>query len=365
MRIRNALIPTVVASLALGFTAGPASDTVALSDAAPGGALVTNPIGTMRWLPAVANEGSAFGSDRIVVVYDGSLDPTTGETTELLADGEFGMKLFSNSVTDSSGREPPAIRLVDHSPWVATLEGQGAPAGTDAAFAGMSGDVRDGACANLEAEDPAGTLSYAYSFTFTVAGEAAAEACQLVDGHERDADNNILSTTITEFVPGFWFDVRWPTETDPAGAGGQGHTLSEVWYGAITGFSSSDPTAFAEAGESGNSETIRSKSDVFHVEMLQDAEPNPTLLEACPTTGHTVQVEIPTPPPGVNLVNVDLYPMGDWDLMVTDAAGSESTSGNFIVNERVQIVAEAGTIEVEGCNFAGGPFAELRVGWAN
>jgi len=159
--------------------------------------------------------------------------------------------------------------------------------------------------------------------------------------------------------------VRWPTETDPAGTGGQGHTLSEVWYGAITGFSSSDPTAWSEAGDSGNSETIRGKSDVFHVEMLEDPQPNPTLLEACPTTGHTVEVEIPSPPPGVNTVNVDLYPMGDWDLTVTDATGTESASGNFMVNERVQIAAVAGTIEVEGCNFAGGPFAELHVGWAS
>lgn len=361
MRIRNVLVSAAVAALTFGFTAAP--QTTATS---PGGALQTNPIGSMRWLPVVANESPAgFGIDRLVVVYDGSLDAVSGDAIDLIADAGYGMKLFSNSVTDSAGNEPPAITLEGHTPWVTTLEGLGAPAGTDAAFAGMAGDVTDGDCANLDASDPEGSLSYAYSTTYTVDGDVNAEACQVIESQATDPDTGaVVSTTITEYVPGIWFDVKWPMETDPAGSGGQGHSLSEVWYGAIPGYSTDDPTTWQEAGESGFSETIRGQSDVFFTTTLQDPEPNPTVLEACPTTGHTVEVEIPTPPPGAKVVHVDLYPQGDWDLTVVDQTGTSTQSGNFIVNERVTVPATAGTIEVEGCNFAGGPFAELQVGWA-
>ena len=362
---RKLLYAALAAGLVLGVAAAPSAALVPGGSSAPQGVLETNPIGTMSWLPVVANESpSGAGVFRLVVAYDHSIDPDTGEPTELIADGPWGMKLFSNSAADSDGNVP-AITLVGHSPHTASLQDDGAPPELDRAFIGLSGDVNDGDCAALEDGDPS-DLSYAYTTTFTLPGDVAPEPCQVVDGQEVDPETaEILSTTITEYVPGFWFDVKWPYETDKAGSGGPGHTLSEIWYGAMPGFSTSDPTTFTEATETGTGQTLRGPGDYIHRETLEDSEPNPTVLEACPGTGTTVEFTVPAAPEQADGINISLYPTGDWDLIVTDEFGNVETSGNFHLNESLNIpgASEGDVYDIEGCNFAGGPTAELVIGW--
>lgn len=350
------LVPATGAVASLGFPA--------LEAAAPEPVPETNPIGTMKWLPVVANERpTGFQNFRLVVLYDHSLDPDTGEPTDLQADGPWGMKVASNSVTDSTGLLP-AIKLVGHSEHVSSLDDAGLPPeleAVDRAFMGLAGDVRDGDCANVADGDPS-DLSYAYSTTFTLPGDVAAADCQVVKSQQTDPQTGeVISTTITEYVPGFWFDVNWPYETDLLGGGGDGHTLSELWYGAMPGFNDSDPTAFAEATETGLGETLRGPGDYIERHILSDSDPNPEF--PCDGSGHTVPFTVPAVPKGAKGIQADLYPLGDWDLQISGDASGES--GNSHVSESVRIlkVSEGQAFDIEGCNFSGGPEAELIISW--
>jgi hypothetical protein len=337
----------------LPVTAGP------LEAVAPLDLPETSPIGTMSWLPVAANERPTGGNFRLVVAYDNSLDPDTGQPTDLLADGPWGMKLFSNSVIDSTGRHP-AITLAAHSSHVSSLDDAGLPPelqDVDDAFIGLAGDVTSGDCDNLEGNDPS-DLSYAYSTTFTLPGDVPAGDCQQIDGHIRDEETDeILFTIITEYEPGFWFDVSWPYEVDLAGDGGEGHTLSEIWYGAAPGFGD-DPTAFPEATETGFSPSLRGPGDYIERYTLFDDSPSGSF--PCNGSGATVTFQVPPIPEKANGIHVALYPVGDWDLQI-DA----EVSGNFHVNEAITLtdVVEGQQIPIEGCNFSGGSEAELIVSW--
>ena len=365
---RRTLVSALVAGMVLGAAAVPA---VALPVApAPLGLPETNPIGTMKWLPVDANERPTGGSVyRLVVVYDHSLDPDTGEPTDLLASGPWGMKLFSNSVAGWN-LEVPAIELRNHSSHVSSLDDAGLPPElqqVDEAFIGLSGDVSDADC------DDAGTSAFsaAYSTTrsFFHAGSdpyAAATGpgvCEVVDSSiaVEDDDGNVIgfTTTVTNHVPGFWFDVYWPYEIDPAAAEqGNGHTLSEIWYGALPGFGSTNPTDYEEAASTGLSPTLRGPGDYIQRYTLFDDAPNPAF--PCNGSGHTVQFTVPEVPDKANAIRVDLYPIGDWDLQI-----DEATSGNFSVNESVILDSfnEGDVLNIEGCNFAGANEAELIVSW--
>lgn len=371
MRIRNLLIPATIASLAFGFTAAPAADTTtarpdALAQAA------TNPIGTLSWLPKIANE-KATGTDihRLVVVYDNSRDAASGADVPLIAKGAWGAKFFTDSVVAPFHNDPATtLTLAGHSSFVKSLDDAGAPTNlgdADKAFVGVTGNVLDATCDRVADGDPS-DFSAAYTTTFTVPGDVAPAACQLVKSKTTDpATGTVTSTTLTQYVPGFWIDVRWPYEAEnlPIGNPGQpGHTLAQVWYGAAPGFSTSAPNP-AWFAAPGTSETVRNPGQHFFRQTVVAPLSGAGQVDSCqgnssqPDSFETINFTVPAERPSDRL-RIDLYPQGDWDLEVNG-----QLSGHAIVNESVTIakVTTGQQLRIDACNFAGGPEAEVVLSW--
>jgi hypothetical protein len=174
----------------------------------------SNPVGTIRWLPSNTNEGPSvpIGLRRMVVVYDRSLN-VTGQPSDLLAQGAFGLKISSTS---------PLLRMEGWSPRVSPVDQGFTP--FENIHASVQGDVRDGDC------DKVGTQAFSSAFSttrnFLHAGGAPYQAqngpgaCEVVESSIPASGG--FQTRVTTYVPGFWVDVQLPS----------GPVTPQVWYEA-------------------------------------------------------------------------------------------------------------------------------------
>jgi hypothetical protein len=192
---------------------------LALATLAPAGTAVavpagpeTNPVGSLRWLPSFTNAKPAAGLNRLVVVYDRSLN-SAGKPAALFAKGPFALRIGSTS---------PGLRMKGHSPGVGSIDEAG-PLGE--AVIAVHGDVRDGDCA--EAGSPAFSAAYSSTRSFLHNGstpyepESGPGACEVVDSSTRSGSG--FQTRVTTYVPGFWVDVQWSSSAP----------TPQVWYEAL------------------------------------------------------------------------------------------------------------------------------------
>jgi hypothetical protein len=204
MNKRALLVPVLLLGILI-----PASPAIA-SPAGP----ESNPIGSLRWLPANTNEGTEVpeGLRRLVVIYDRSLTQA-GKPAELLAQGGFGVKFTATGSLNMAGWSP-RVSPVDNG--TTSLEGL---------HATVRGDVRDGDCSK------AGTAAFSAAFsttrTFLHSGttpyvaQDGPGACEIVDASNPSAGG--FQTRVTTFVPGFWIDLQVPTNPGSP----------QVWYSAV------------------------------------------------------------------------------------------------------------------------------------
>jgi len=347
---------------ALGLAAVPAS--AGRLDQTPYG-LEDNPIGTIGWLPANANESAPGGQSRLIVVFDRSLDDA-GAPIALKAKGTFGAKFFTTN---------PDVRMAGHSPDVTSLDDVDpnlAPA--DPAFMGVAGDVRSGACSK------AGTASFSEAYTTTrsffhagtepYAPVSEPGTCEVVDDSVEivDGQGNILGyqTTVSNHVPGFWVDVTWPTRPLPIGGGG--YALADVYYGTLYDTAGEDGEWYTTADAQGQGTSTGSPGDYSALYRFT-AGPGATGAECVDTTGEgigapdsweDVKVVVPA---NATKVTFRLFPKADWDLIVINPDGIRRVSGD-VGGFDEEIVAPAsgtanfpdlvpGEYTMRGCNFTG------------
>ena len=214
------------------------------ADAAPAGP-ETNPVGTPNWKPFNTREEVPAGVERLVVVYDRSLN-AQGSPTTLLTKGAFGLKLASNSAE---------LRMVDHSPGVDSLDDAGGSPfdPLDEVFAAVEGDVRDGACSKVGTSSF--SAAYSTSRSFLHAGsqpyqaQSGPGACEVVTSSV--ATGGGFQTTVTTFVPGFWIDVELP-----AGASLATEMHHQIWYEAVYDTGGQSGEFYQTADAFGQSKTI-------------------------------------------------------------------------------------------------------------
>lgn len=324
--------------------------------AAPAGP-ETNPLGTLRWLPDNTNENGLVpaGLNRLVVIYDRSLNDA-GKPANLLAKGTFGVK-FASAL--------PEVRMKGHSPNVGATQDAGAPSPAfDEVFAGIEGDIRDGACSK------AGTSAFSAAFTttrtFFHAGtspyqpQTGSGACEVVQASTPVSGG--FSTRVTTYVPGFWIDVQWPKHEDELGSGGEGNLLAEVWYSAVYD-KDGDSTPFYQPDAAGVSDSVGSPGDYDQTfafagrpgaigapcSELEAGEP-----PADPGTYQSVKFQVSG---GARSVSVRLFPKADWDLFVTDPAGTVRSSGRGPgFDENVSVTNPiSGQWTMTACSFSGEP----------
>jgi hypothetical protein len=337
--MRKMAIPLVLVALAALTPVGTAS-------AAPAGP-ETNPVGTLRWLPDNTNEKPAAGLNRLVVIYDRSLN-SAGKPSALLAKGAFGLKIATTS---------PDLRMKGHSPAVGSIEDAGGPAELDELFVAVEGDIRDGACSNV------GTAGFSAAFTSTrtflhqgsspYTAQSGPGACEVVDSST--PANGGFQTRVTTHVPGFWIDVEWPVHDE---TGGQ--LLPEVWYEAIfdTGGESGD---FYETSDTAGSSKSISVPGLYDLSFTATAVPGGFGAPTCPGLGPdapagTYQDFKFTPPAGTKKVVIELYPKLDWDMKVIDPEGNHTNSGeNPGTKESAMLTVVPGEYTVRACNWAGEP----------
>lgn len=354
----------LVLALAVGTLGSPAS---ASRDDTPYGR-EDNALGTLRWLPKNALEApTAANRYRLVVIYDRSLD-ANGQPIALKAKGTFGVKIFTTSQLD--------LKMKAHSPFVGdlkTLSGQpGLPAQADETFAGVYGDVRDGACS--KAGTSAFSAAYSTSRTFFHAGTspyAAASGagfCEQVTASTevRDANGNVIGfdTTVKTHVPGFWIDFEWPTRPLPQLGGSR--FMAEVWYGGVYD-SSGDPGPFPNGVDtSGASKSVGSPGDYAQTVSFSATPggtgPSCTDWGTPDQPGTWADYKV-TVPPTATKVTFRLFPKGDWDLIVLDPEGTKGISGNWAGSDETLVVPASGTNNIpelipgeftmRACNFTG------------
>lgn len=360
------LLPlTAVVVLAAGLI--PASATA--SPLSPAGALDTNPLGSLSWAPANANNlPSDEGVYRLTIEYDHSIDGE-GNATELLANGGFGVRLFTTALTNTN-REAYPVKVADHSPHVSSIDDSyGAPQEADEVFAGFSGDVRDGDCDKLGTEE----FSAAFSTSATVTDSSPdyePGPCQTVDATTDNGDGT-FTHLVTTHRPGFWVDVQWSAEIDGLGSENPGRTLAEIWYGTLYDTDAEDGEWFETADSAANSTSTHEPGRYIANEELTAPVPEP-LQSQCveafvpdapnvPDSYDEITVDIPE---GVTRAVFQLHPYGgDWDLLVTAPDESATESGNGPPHAETVALSspEAGTYTVRGCNFAGPPVAKVTV----
>ena len=326
--------------------------------AAPAGP-ETNPIGTLRWLPDNTNESSQVpsGLSRLVVIYDRSLN-SAGKASDLLTNGAFGVKFSTTS---------PEIRMKGHSSGVEGTQDAGLPSpALDEVFAGVHGDIRDGACSK------AGTSSFAAAFTttrvFFHAGgspyqpQTGSGACEVVQSSTPVGSG--FQTRVITYVPGFWIDVEWPEHSDPLDVTG-GQALADLWYTAVYDTEAESGDFYETADSAGISDSVGSPGD-YDITFAAAATPGGSglpcggLVTNQPgAPGGTYQrIEIQVPGGAQNLT-VRLFPKLDWDLALIDPdnitkATYRSGHGPGFV-ETVTVPAMAGKWTIVACNFAGEP----------
>ena len=355
-------------ALALTLTVMPASGSASpIADDTPYGR-EDNALGTLRWLPRNAIEKPAANQFRLVVVYDGSLNDA-GQPIPMKAKGAFGVKIFTTSVLD--------LKMKGHSAKVSDLRqftGQsGIPPQVDESFAGLAGDVRDGACSKLSTP---GAFSQAYSTSrqFFFPGTtpyqpiSAPGTCETVDAsvEVRDANGNLtgFNTTVTNHVPGFYVDFEWPTRPLPQLGGSR--FLAEVWYGGAYD-SSGDPGPFPNGVDaSGASKSVGSPGD-YDATYSFTANPGgagPACTDwGVPDQAGTwadVTVNVPA---AAKKVTFKLFPKGDWDIIVLDPDGTKGIAGNWMGSDEQLVVPASGANNIpelipgnftfRGCNFSG------------
>lgn len=223
-----ALVPLLL--LAALVPTGPAS-------AAPAGP-ETNPVGTIRWLPVNTNEGTQVpaGLRRLVVIYDRSLNDA-GKPVDILANGAFGLKLGSPS---------PLLRMNGWSSRVTPLGWGLTP--FENIYAGVAGDIRDGACS--KAGTPQFSAAFSTTRNFLHAGPTPYQAqsgpgsCEVVDASAPAPGG--FQTRVTTHVPGFWIDVQLPTGPGP----------SQVWYTAVYDTEGESGDFYETADSAGSSRSI-------------------------------------------------------------------------------------------------------------
>ncbi|MFN2545412.1 MAG: hypothetical protein ABR600_12720 [Actinomycetota bacterium] len=314
----------------------------------------TNPLGTLRWLPDNANEkaGLASGVDRLVLVYDFSRDAATGAAKPLIANGGFGLKVFTPSLAD--------FRMVGHSASVSTvkdLTGQDQFDSLDQVFVGVSGDTRDGACSKLGT--PAFSAAYSTTRTFFFSGTTpyqatnSAGACERVDGSIPTTGG--FTTTVTTFAPGFWIDVNWPKRSVSAPVIGSlydGRVEADVFYGALydTGGESGEFPQTADAN--GTSTSVGSPGDYTSTFTLS-AHPGAgngsgdpcSSLGGSSADGSWQDLKVSVPA-GATKVTFKLFPHGDWDLVVDNQDGLRATSGYLLGGEETIVLTANGAGQV-------------------
>jgi hypothetical protein len=324
--------------------------------AAPADKGETNPLGTLRWLPDNTNQSAQVpaGLSRLVVIYDRSLN-AAGKPSPLLANGSFGLKLGTTS---------PEVRMKGHSTKVGATQEEGAPAQLDEVFAGVQGDIRDGACSM------AGTPSFSAAFTstrtFFFSGsspyqpQSGSGACEKVESSTPVGGG--FQTRVTTYVPGFWIDVQWPTHDDELGSGGAGHLLADVWYTAVYDTENESGDFYETADASGVSKSVGSPGD-YDQTLAFGGQPGAVGAPcseldfgeppAAEDTYQSVDVQVPG---GAKNVTVRLFPKADWDLFVKDPTGKVTSSAHGPgFDETVSVNAIAGTWTITACNFSGEP----------
>ena len=329
----------------------------------------SNPLGSTHWLPANANETTPAGVNRLVVVYDHSIDEATGDPIDLLAKGPFGVKFFTPL---------PDPRLVGHSSSVTSLDDLGFPGEVDTAFMGVAGDVRDGDCAKAGTE----AFSAAYSTTrgFFHPGEAAYEpvsgpgTCEVVDDSQAVTDEagTVIgyNTTVTNHVPGFWIDITWPTHDVSVpvfGSLSSGYLAGELWYGSLFDTGGEDGEWYAVGDTTGQSTSIGGPGDYDAVYSFTanpgGLGPSCTAYPGVPDVEDTfdeVKVEVPA---DATKVSFRLFPKSDWDLVVVSPGGVKKVSGDSGGFDEQVIAPAAGTANfpelvpgeyvMRACNFTG------------
>jgi hypothetical protein len=348
---------TGIALLAPPAAGGPASP---LDDA--------NPLGTISWLPTNANERPAANLFRLVVVYDRSRNPGTGQPADLLAKGPFGVKFTTTS---------PNVRMMGHSPRVTSLDdttGQPQMGAVDQVFMGVAGDVRDGQCSKVGTA--AFSAAYSTTRTFFWPGStpytpiSAQGTCEVVDASTplMDGEGNITGydTRVTNHVPGFWIDVQWPTLSVPQVS--TGRFLAEMWYGSYYDDDGENGAWYAVGDAIGTSTTIGTPGEYdyivsFTAQAGAIGAPCPGFpgLTASPAgTWQDIEIEVPA---GTTRVTFRLWPKADWDLRIEDPTGLLGDSGNWHGFEEQEIVPSTGqgniasltpgTFVMRGCNYTG------------
>lgn len=196
----------------------------------------SNPVGTLRWLPANTNEGSEVptGLRRLVVIYDRSLTQA-GKPGDLLAQGAFALKVAATGnlrMADWS----PRISPVDNG--ISTLENL---------HASITGDVRDGDCSTVESASFSSAFSTTRTFMHsgTVPYEAhnGPGACEVVEASTKVGGG--FQTRVTTYVPGFWIDVELPSTGSPT-----------VWYTAAFDTEGQSGPFYRTADSVGSSKSI-------------------------------------------------------------------------------------------------------------
>lgn len=360
---------TLIGATALVAALGAAPASAVRAPSTPYG-MESNPLGTIHWLPANANETTPAGVDRLVVVYDQSIDEATGDTIPLLAKGPFGVKFFTSS---------PDPRMVGHSASITSLDDVDANlAPADPAFMGVAGDVRDGDCAKAGTE----AFSAAYSTTrsFFHPGETVYEpisapgTCEVVDDSQPvlDANGALIgyNTTVTNHVPGFWIDVNWPTRDVSVpvfGSLSSGYLMGELWYGSLFDTAGEDGEWYAVADTTGQSTSIGGPGDYDQVLSFTanpgGLGPSCTAYPQVPDVEDTfdeVKIDVPAE---ATKVTFRLFPKSDWDLIVLNPLGEKKISGDSLGFDE-QVVAPAtgsqnfpelapGEYTMRACNFSG------------
>lgn len=358
--LRHSTVIAVVVAFVVGFTAPPAGVSPDDLDwSVPGHAQENNPVGSLNWLPPNANEAGdvGFGEQRMIVLYDHSLD-ADGAPTDLIAAGPFGMKISTTALVHVSTGEPFPLTMVDQSPFVSTLEtGQGAPDGADDYFMGVAGDVRDGACSNLEDGD-ATDMSTAFTTTFTTTNESATpqlDECQLAS--TTDNGDGTFTHTITTYVPGFWVDVKWRLDTPPLD--NTGYTFAEVWYSAMVDTDGEDGEFYETADTIGQSTSTGGPHN-FDLTLTLTANPGGMSLPECydwtpqNVPGSVDERTIDLSQYAGSEISVGLWNKGDWDLFVEGPdGGGGNGGGGLMVGEVWEGSFTPGDWTIRGCNFAG------------
>ncbi|MGH2710248.1 MAG: hypothetical protein ACRDH9_03470 [Actinomycetota bacterium] len=195
----------------------------------------SNPVGSLRWLPANTNEQVPDGLRRLVVIYDRSLNEA-GKPSDLLARGAFGLKITATG----------NLRMSDWSPRISPIDN--GLSSLENLHASVVGDVRDGDCSNV------GTASFSAAFsttrTFLHSGTAPYQtqdgpgACEVIETSVATAGG--FQTRVTTHVPGFWIDVQLPS----------GPVAPQVWYTAAFDTDGEFGPFYRTADSAGSSKTI-------------------------------------------------------------------------------------------------------------